>query len=77
MISETCKATGGWLTLVRYPKCMRVYSNNKQLIDTNFHDTALGIRINTSGITNTQQLITQMNKLGTVEAKTIKNVFKE
>ena len=56
---------------------MRVYSNNKQLIDTNFHGTALGIRINTSGISNAQQLINQMSTQGTEEAKTIKNAFKE
>lgn len=77
MISEICKATGGWLTLVSDSKCMRVYSNNKQLIDTDFHGTALGIRIKTDGITNAQQLISQMNKKGTEEARTIKSAFKE
>lgn len=77
MISEICKATGGWLTLVSDSKCMRIYSNNKQLVDTSFHGTALGIRVQTSGIKNAQQLINQMNKQGTEEARAIKNAFKE
>lgn len=77
MISEICKLTGGWLTLVSDSKCMRVYTNNKQLIDTCYHGTALGIRIKTNGIHNAQQIIDQMNRKGTEEARTIKNAFRE
>lgn len=77
MISEICKATGGWLTLVSDSKCLRIFNNNNQLVDTNFHGTALGIRIRTNGIKDAQKIISQINKLGTKEAKTIKHAFKK
>lgn len=77
MISEICKATGGWFTFVSGNNCLRVYSNNITTCSTYLKGTALGIRIKTNSIKNCQAIINCARTNGETEAKSIKNAFKE
>lgn len=77
MISEICKATGGWLTFVSGEDCLRVYPQRTRIHTTQFKGTALGIRIKPSKITNFSSLIEAVRTSGEATAKTIKNAFKE
>lgn len=77
MISEICKATGGWFTFVSGEDCLRAYPNNTSVCMTRFNGTALGIRIKPSKVSNHQSLINAVRTSGENTAKTIKNAFKE
>ena len=77
MISEICKATGGWFTFVSGEDCLRAYQNNTSIYMTQFKGTALGIRIKPSQVSNHQALITAARASGEATAKAIKNSFKE
>ena len=77
MISEICKATGGWFTFVSGEDCLRAYPNNTSIYMTQFKGTALGIRIKPSQVSNHQALITAARTNGEATAKAIKNAFKE
>lgn len=77
MISEICKATGGWFTFVSGEGCLRAYPNNTRLYGAHFKGTALGIRVKTSNIGNHQALIDDVRTMGENTAKTIKNAFRE
>lgn len=76
-ISEICKLTNGYMTLLSNDNCIRILPNNISASDTSFHGTALGIRIYTEGIDNHKKLIEKACKQGEETARTIKNAFKE
>ena len=76
MISEICRASGGWLTFVSNSNCLRIYSNNIQTVGTYFHGTALGIRVKTCNISSFNAVIDAARKKGEETAKSIKNSFK-
>ncbi len=76
MISEICKATGGWFTFVSGNNCLRVYPNNNRMCTTHFNGTALGIRVKPSNIIDFQSIIDVTRKQGEETAKKIKNAFK-
>ncbi len=77
MISEICKQTDGWLTLVSGDECMRVFPNIDSIYRAHFKGTALGIRIKPSRIDKYQSIIERINKLGEETARGIENAFKE
>ena len=77
MISEICKATGGWFTFVSGEDCLRAYTNDTRLYGAHFKGTALGIRIKPSNVRSYQALIDAVRTSGEDTAKTIKNAFKE
>ena len=77
MVSEICKATGGWFTFVSGEDCLRAYPNNTRLYGAHFKGTALGIRIRPSNVRSYQSLIDAVRTRGEDTAKTIKNAFKE
>ncbi len=77
MISEICKATGGWFTFVSGEDCLRAYTNDTRLYGAHFKGTALGIRIKPSNVRSYQSLIDAIKTSGEDTAKTIKNAFKE
>lgn len=77
MISEICKATGGWLTFVSGDDCMRVYQNTSSMNKAHYKGTSLGIRVKPSMITNCQAIINDAMAKGEKEAKNIKSAFKK
>lgn len=77
MISEICKATGGWFTFVSGEDCLRAYPNNTRVYGAHFKGTALGIRVKTANLSNYQTLIDTVRTSGEATAKNIKNAFKE
>ena len=77
MISEICKATGGWLTFVSGDDCMRVYPNASSMNKAHYIGTALGIRVKPSKIVNCQAIIDDAMSRGEIEARTIKTAFKK
>lgn len=77
MISEICKATGGWFTFVSGEDCLRAYPNNTRLYGAHIKGTALGIRIKPSSVDNFNSLIETTRISGEATAKMIKNAFKE
>lgn len=77
IISEICRLSGGYMTLLSNDDCFRIFPNSTSMIRTNFNGTALGIRINTEKIHSYQEIIDRARKQGEETAKTIKNAFKE
>ena len=77
IISEICKLTNGRMTLLSNDNCLRIFPNSISMQGTNFHGTAIGIRINTDGIHGYQQLIDKARRQGEKTAKNIKHAFKE
>lgn len=76
MISEICKVTQGWFTVVSGQNCLRVYPNTVSAYPTYFNGTALGIRIRPSCVKTYKALIDFVRKQGETAAKSIKNAFK-
>lgn len=68
--------TGGRFILLSETDCLDVFPYSFCKRTTNFHCTAVAIRINTEGIQNYQEVIDAARKQGEETAKTIKNVFK-
>lgn len=54
-----------------------IFPDNCRKRITNFHGTAVAIRINTEKIQNYQEVIDAARKRGEETAKTIKNAFKQ
>lgn len=77
MISEICKLTEGWFTLVSGDACIRVYPNNTSAYPVHYNGTALGIRIKPSKVRKCQTIIDEASTTGEIMASTIKTAFKE
>lgn len=77
MISEICKSTNGWLTVVSGNDCLRIYPNNSTISATHFNGTALGIRIKPSKTIRFQEIIDNARTKGEIEARSIRNAFHE
>ena len=77
IISEICKMANGCLTLLSGKNCLQIFSQESRMLDTNFHGTAVSIRLNTCGIHSYQDIITKARKRGERTAQNIKNAFKE
>lgn len=77
IISEICRMTGGRFILLSETDCLDVFPYSFYKRTTNFHGTAVAIRINTERIQNYQEVIDAARKRGEETAKTIKNAFKQ
>lgn len=77
IISEICRLSNGFMTLLSNEDCFHVFPNHASMVKTNFRGTALGIRIFTEQIHSYQEIIDKARKQGEETAKTIKNAFKE
>lgn len=76
IISEICRMTNGRFILLSETDCLDVFPYSSRKYTTNFHGTAVAIRINTEGIQSYQEVIDAARKRGEETAKTIKNAFK-
>lgn len=77
IISEICRMTGGRFILLSETDCLDVSPHSRYNRISNFHGTAMAIRINTDGIHKYQEVIDTARKQGEETAKTIKNAFKQ
>lgn len=77
MISELCKTTNGWFTFVSGDDCLRIYPNISSMCKAHFRGTALGIRVKPAKILKCQAIINDARTKGEVEARSIRNAFRE
>lgn len=77
IISEICRMTGGRFILLSETDYLDVFPHSRYNRISNFHGTAIAIRINTDGIHKYQEVIDAARKQGEETAKTIKNAFKQ
>lgn len=77
IISEICRMAEGRFILLSDTDSLDVSSSSCYKRITNFHGTAVAIRINTDRIQKYQEVIDTARKRGAETAKTIKNTFKK
>jgi len=77
MVSQICKKLNGNFALISYGDFIHLNNHGCSMGKTSFHGTAIRIRVPSAKIENAKQIITEINKQGEAEAKTIRNAFKE
>lgn len=75
MASEICKKLNGSFWIISGKKALLVNTHTIRSFDTLFNGTAIGIKIDTSYIRDTQNMINEIAKAGEERAKTIRNAF--
>lgn len=76
MVSEICKHLNGSFCIISYGDYMLIDNHGAKFGETNFRGTAIRIKVPTQKISSAQNIISQIATQGEVEAKTIRNAFK-
>ena len=76
MVNEICKSLNGSFCIVSYGNYMLIDNDKITCGETNFNGTAVKIRVPFKEISNAQDLISKTADKGEMEAKTIRNAFK-
>lgn len=76
MVNEICKHLNGSFCIISYGNYMLIDNHGISYGETNFHGTAIRMRVPSKKILSAQQIITQIATQGEMEAKTIRNAFK-
>lgn len=76
MVNEICKYLNGSFCIISYGNYMLIDNHGIKYGETNFHGTAIRIRVPSKKISNAQEIISRIASQGEAEAKTIRNAFK-
>lgn len=76
MVNEICKHLNGSFCIISYGNYMLIDNHGIKYGVTNFRGTAIRMRVPSKKISNAQTIISQIATQGELEAKTIRNAFK-
>ena len=76
MVNEICKRLNGSFCIISYGNYMLIDNHGIKYGETNFRGTAIRMRVPSKKISNAQTIISQIATQGELEAKTIRNAFK-
>lgn len=76
MVNEICKHLNGSFCIISYGNYILIDNHGIKYGETNFKGTAIRMRIPSKNISNAQTIISQIAKQGEMEARTIRNAFK-
>ena len=76
MVNEICKHLNGSFCIISYGNYMLIDNHGIKYGETNFKGTAIRMRVPSKKISNAQTIISQIATQGELEAKTIRNAFK-
>ena len=76
MVNEICKHLNGSFCIISYGNYMLIDNHGITCGETNFRGTAIRMRVPTKKISSAQTIISQIAAQGELEAKTIRNAFK-
>ncbi len=76
MVNEICKHLNGSFCIISYGNYMLIDNHGIKYGETNFKGTAIRMRVPSKKISNAQTIISQIDTQGELEAKTIRNAFK-
>ena len=76
MVNEICKHLNGSFCIVSYGNYMLIDNHGIRYGETNYKGTAIRMRVPSKNILNAQTIISKIAKQGEMEAKTIRNAFK-
>ena len=76
MVNEICKHLNGSFCIISYGNYMLIDNHGIKYGETNFRGTAIRMRVPSKKISNAQTIISQIATQGELEAKTIRNAFK-
>lgn len=77
MVNEICKHLNGSFCIVSYGNYMLIDNHGIKYGETDFHGTAIRMRVPSKRISNAQEIISKIATQGEAEAKTIRNAFKK
>lgn len=76
MVNEICKHLNGSFCIISYGNYMLIDNHGIKYGETNFKGTAIRMRVPYKKISNAQTIISQIATQGEMEARTIRNAFK-
>ena len=76
MVSSICKYLNGSFCIISYGDYMLIDNHGIKYGETNFKGTAIRMRVPSKKILNAQDIIAQIATQGEMEAKTIRNAYK-
>lgn len=75
MVNEICKHLNGSFCIISYGNYILIDNHGIKYGETEFKGTAIGMRV-PSKISNAQKIISKISAQGEMQARTIRNAFK-